>query len=338
MALLAAAVVAAGLVTGVVAHARPGPAGPRGEVTVLRYQNFVGQVGLAPLAADLGYLGDLRLVPIGNTISGPQDIQATVTGDVDFGNAFNGSILRLMAAGAPITSVIATQGADPASSTTFLVRADSPIHTPADLVGRTVGMNTVGAQNEDVLGMYLERGGVGRAQAATVQQVVISPASMEQALRSKQVDVVAIGNQVLVDKAMAHGGLRPLLSDYSVLGRADLDATVMRSQFVRDNPDTVRTLVSGMARALEWTRTHPRDEVIARMVRVARRTGGGADTAALRYWHTFGVATVGGVQRRADFDIWLRRLEDDGRIRPGAVDLDRVFTNAFNPYRDAARN
>jgi ABC-type nitrate/sulfonate/bicarbonate transport system substrate-binding protein len=232
---------------------------PAGEATVLRYQSFVGQIGLPDLAADLGYLGNLKLQLISNTISGPQDIQATVTGDVDFGNAFNGSILRLASAGAKITTVISTQGADPASTTTFLVRADSPIRSARDLVGRTVGVNTVGAQNEDVLGMYLERGGVDLGGADTVQRVVISPASMEQALRSRQVDVVALSSSVLVDKAMSHGGVRPLFSDYSVLGPADLDATVMRTQFIRDNPNTVRTLVSGMARALEWTKSRPRD-------------------------------------------------------------------------------
>jgi ABC-type nitrate/sulfonate/bicarbonate transport system substrate-binding protein len=310
---------------------------PAGEATVLRYQSFVGQIGLPDLAADLGYLGNLKLQLISNTISGPQDIQATVTGDVDFGNAFNGSILRLASAGAKITTVISTQGADPASTTTFLVRADSPIRSARDLVGRTVGVNTVGAQNEDVLGMYLERGGVDLGGADTVQRVVISPASMEQALRSRQVDVVALSSSVLVDKAMSHGGVRPLFSDYSVLGPADLDATVMRTQFIRDNPNTVRTLVSGMARALEWTKSRPRDEVIARMISIAQRRDGAQDVSALKYWKTFGVATTGGVVQREDFSIWLDRLQRYGRITPGSVNVDDVYTNDFNPYRNATQ-
>ena len=304
--------------------------------TVLRYQRFAGQVGLAELAADLGYLGEVKLQLIGNTISGPQDIQATVTGDVDFGNAFNGSILRLAAAGAKITTVIATQGADPTSTTTFLVRSDSPIHSARDLIGKTVGVNTVGAQNEDVLRMYLERGGLSKQEAATVQLVVIAPPSMEQALRSHQIDVVALSNSVLVEKAYSRGGVRTLLSDYSVLGPADLDSTVMRTEFVRDHPHAVRALVSGMARALEWTKTRPRQEVIARMTAISRRAGGAQDLAALKYWRTFGVATQGGLIQRADFDIWLNRLVSDHRIRPGSVNLDTLLTNAFNPY-DTAR-
>ena len=51
-----------------------------GEVTELRYQGSAGQVTLPELAADLGYLGNLKLKWIGNTISGPQDIQAAATG------------------------------------------------------------------------------------------------------------------------------------------------------------------------------------------------------------------------------------------------------------------
>lgn len=318
-----------------VVHSVGSPA-PRGEQTVLRYQRFVGSIGLPDLAASLGYLGNLKLQYVGNTISGPQDIQATVTGDVDFGNAFNGSILRLAAAGAKITTVIMTQGADPASTTTFLVRSDSSIHSAKDLVGKTVGVNTVGAQNEDVLGMYLERSGLTPAQASSVQMVVISPASMEQALRSKQVDAVALSNSVLVDKATGRGGVRTLFSDYSLLGRVNEDATVMRTDFVRRNPDTVRTFVSGMARALEWSKTHSRAEVIARMISIARSQGGAQDISALKYWHTYGTASSGGLIRPEDFGLWLARLEGNGRIRPGSVNLREVYTNEFNPYRPAA--
>ncbi|MEE3920275.1 hypothetical protein V2I01_25030 [Micromonospora sp. BRA006-A] len=61
----------------------------------LRYQGSVGQVTLPELAADLGYLGDVRLNWIGNVTGGPADIQATATGQSDFGGAFNGAIVKL---------------------------------------------------------------------------------------------------------------------------------------------------------------------------------------------------------------------------------------------------
>ena len=76
----------------------------------LRYQGSVGQVTLPELAEDLGYLGDVKLKWVGNTISGPQDIQSAATGQTDFGGAFNGAIVKLVAAKAPIKAVIGYYG------------------------------------------------------------------------------------------------------------------------------------------------------------------------------------------------------------------------------------
>ncbi|WP_239136692.1 hypothetical protein [Sphaerisporangium rufum] len=63
-----------------------GKAGPGGtEVTELRYQGSAGAVTFPELAADLGYLGDVKLKWIGDTTSGPQDIQSVATGQTEFG-------------------------------------------------------------------------------------------------------------------------------------------------------------------------------------------------------------------------------------------------------------
>ncbi len=72
------------------------------EKLELRYQGWASKVLYPELAEDLGYLAPIKLKWVGNTISGPQDIQAAVTGDVDFGGAFNGSIVKLAAAHAPV--------------------------------------------------------------------------------------------------------------------------------------------------------------------------------------------------------------------------------------------
>ena len=54
------------------------------EKTEIRYQGWAGQVTFIELADDLGYLAPLKLKWVGNTISGPQDIQTVVTGDIDY--------------------------------------------------------------------------------------------------------------------------------------------------------------------------------------------------------------------------------------------------------------
>jgi hypothetical protein len=73
------------------------------------------------------------------------------------------------------------------------------------------------------------------------------------------------------------------------------------------------------------------------MISIAQRRDGAQDVSALKYWKTFGVATTGGVVQREDFSIWLDRLQRYGRITPGSVNVDDVYTNDFNPYRNATQ-
>jgi len=80
-----------------------GSAGP--ETLELRYQGTSGTVEPAELAESLGYLAPLRLKFMGSIFSGPQSIQAVVTGDTDFGGAFNGAVINLVAGKAPICPV-----------------------------------------------------------------------------------------------------------------------------------------------------------------------------------------------------------------------------------------
>ncbi|WP_028937223.1 ABC transporter substrate-binding protein [Pseudonocardia spinosispora] len=301
------------------------------QQAVIRYQGQVGQVTFPELAADLGYLDGVRLHWIGNFTSGPQDIQAAVTGDTDVGGAFNGSILRLAAAGAPITAVIGYYGIDEKTLTGYFVRDGSPIRTARDLIGKTVGVNTLGAHYEDVLRIYLAKNGLTEQEINSVQLVVVPPISAEQALRSGQLDV-AVLQGIYRDKALARGAVHPVFTDYDLLGTFTAGSYVLRNDFIAANPDTVRRFVAGTARAITWAQQHPRDEVVARMKQIVRQRGRAENTDALDYWHSTGVALPGGVIARTEFGTWLDRLRADGRITGSSVDLNTLYTNRFNPY------
>jgi ABC-type nitrate/sulfonate/bicarbonate transport system substrate-binding protein len=186
-------------------------------VTTLKYQGSVGAVTLPELAADLGHLGNMKLDWVGNTISGPQDIQAATTGDTHFGGAFNGAIIKLAAAGAPIKAVIGYYGSDEVTFSGYYVLEGSPIRGPRDLIGKKAGMNTLGARAEAVLKTYLKRGGLNDDEIKQVTLVALPPVNTEQALRSGQIDVATLGG-ILRDKALERGGVRKLLSDFDLLG------------------------------------------------------------------------------------------------------------------------
>lgn len=307
-----------------------GTSGGNGTRT-LRYQGWAGQVTPAELAQDLGYLEDVRLEWVGNTISGPQDIQSAATGQTDFGGAFNGAVVKLAASGAPIKAVISYYGSDEDAFNGFYVRADSPIRSARDLIGKKVGMNTLGAHSEAMLDIYLQRGGVSPADADKVEALVVPPVNTEQSLRQRQIDVAVLGG-VLRDKALAAGGLRPLFTDHRLLGSFSAGTYVMTRRFVQRNPDTARTFVTGVGRALDWSRTAPRDEVVARMTEIVqrRKKERNEDADILRYWKSYGVAEPGGRITDEEFRLWIDWLAERGDVDRARVRLDALYTNDYN--------
>ncbi|AGP52370.1 ABC transporter substrate-binding protein [Streptomyces rapamycinicus] len=306
---------------------------PSGKQTKkLRYQGWAGQVTVPELAEDLGYLGDVKLDWVGNTISGPQDIQSAATGQIDFGGAFNGAVVKLAANGAPITSVISYYGSDRHAYNGFFVLADSPIRSARDLIGKKVGMNTLGAHSEAMLDIYLKRHGLSKAEIGKVQPLVVPPVNTEQSLRQHQIQVGVLGD-ILRDKAVAHGGMRPLFTDVQLLGAFSAGTYVMTDRFLRQNPDTATTFVTGVARAIEWARATPREQVIARMTRIVRKRDRKEDATPLKYWKSFGVAETGGRITDKQLQLWIDWLEERGDIKRGKVTASDLYTNQYNDYR-----
>ncbi|MCK8676084.1 ABC transporter substrate-binding protein [Streptomyces lichenis] len=299
----------------------------------LRYQGAVGQVTPAELAADLGFLEDVTLEWVGNTISGPQDIQSAATGQTDFGGAFNGAVVKLAANKAPVKSVISYYGSDKDSYQGYYVLADSPLRGPRDLLGAKVGMNTLGAHAEALLDIYLERGGLSEAEIGKVEPLVVPPVNTEQSLRQKQIEVAVLGG-ILRDKALAKGGIRPLFSDHKLLGPFSAGTYVMTERFLKQNPGTARTFVTGVGRALAWSRTTPREQVVDRMTEIVKKRGRNEDTSALKFWKSYGVADPTGRIAAKEIELWIDWLADRGDLDRSKVRLDGLYTNEFN---EAAR-
>lgn len=298
------------------------------ETKTLRYQGSAGQVTLPELAEDLGYLGDVKLNWVGNTISGPQDIQSAATGQTDFGGAFNGAVVKLALAGAPIKSVITYYGSDAVSYNGFYVLTDSPISTARDLIGKKIGMNTLGAHSEAILDIYLQRNGLTADEIKQVEPLVIPPVNTEQSLRQKQIEVGVLGG-IFRDKAVAAGGVRPLFSDFGLLGAFNAGTYVLTKSFIARNPNTVRTFVTGVAKAIEWSRTTPLPQVVDRMTAIVKRRNRNESADALKYWKSYGVAATGGAIEEKDLSLWLDWLKGRGELKQD-VRLPDIYTNEFN--------
>ena len=297
------------------------------EVTELRYQGWANQVTFPELAEDLGYLGDVKLKWVGNTTSGPQDIQSAATNQTDFGGAFTGAVTKLIEAGAPVKGVINYYGADEKNFSGYYVKADSAIKEPRDLIGKKIAVNTLGAHHEAVINTYLTKNGLSQDEIKQVQLVPLAPNDTEEAIRRGQVDVGTLGG-VLQDRAIEAGGLRSLFNDYELFGTFAGGQIVLRDDFIEKNPTTTRTFTTAIAKALKWATETPREEVIARYTKIIESRGRNESTANLKFWKSPGVPE-NGVVKDEDFTRWEEYLKSAGIIK-SELDAKKLYTNEFN--------
>jgi ABC-type nitrate/sulfonate/bicarbonate transport system substrate-binding protein len=300
------------------------------ETLVLRYEGSTNNVTYPELAEDLGYLAPVKLQYLGNNATGgPHSIQAVVSGDLDFGSSFNGAIIKLIAAGAPIRAVLASYGTDDRTFGGFYTIEDTALRGAKDLVGKKVAMNTLGVHAEFSLREYLRRGGVTPEQATQVTMVVLPPANCELALRKRQVELASFST-ILRDKANERGGIRMVFSDYQMFGEFNAGSFVMSKKFMTNNPNTARRFVQTTGRAIQWARTTPREQVIARYESIVKKRGRNEDTSVLRFWQSTGIATEHGELTDRDFQLWVDWLVADGQLKPGQLEIRSLYTNALH--------
>ncbi|MDR0635362.1 MAG: ABC transporter substrate-binding protein [Azoarcus sp.] len=302
------------------------------EKLTFRHLGSPGAVDLIELAEDLGYLAPVKLDYVGISHGGPQGIQTLLSGDTDISSSsFNSAIVKVVASGAPVTAVIASYGYDTEedaflSQGGYFVREDSPIRGPRDLIGKKIAVNALGAQAELFLSEYMRRGGLDKKEIRQVELVVVPPVSMEQTLRQGQVDVAQLY------WPPGGPGVRKLFSSEDLYRHFTAGAYVMSNRYLRENPNTARHVLGGIARAIEWARTTPRAQVHERFRQIIAGRGRNESDKIIQYWTGFGIPARGGVLKDEDFQIWLDWLIEDKQIEPGAVDPGKIYTNAFNPY------
>jgi ABC-type nitrate/sulfonate/bicarbonate transport system substrate-binding protein len=301
------------------------------EPTQITYEHFPGFISPFEIAAKLGYLGKLELKSVGIVTGGPESIQAVATNQSDLGGAFPSAIIKLIAAGGPVKAVIGQFGADAQAYSGLYVPEDSSIKTAKDLVGKKIGVNTLGANSEAILHLWLKEQGLSADEIKEVELVVIPPVNMEEALAQHQLDGAIMGGAVR-EKAERDGGVRRLFKDVDFLGSYLNTCTVLSDGFIEDHPVATKELVSGIAKAIRYMQTEPAAKVVKLGEEVAEEDGYPEDVETIKYWKSLGVPGEGGLILPREFPLWVKYLEDEGELEPGKVKPDEAFTNEFNPY------
>ncbi len=306
------------------------------EVSAIRYQSSTSTVVNPLEVADaLGYLKPLTLRRVGSVNGGPADIQAAATGQTDIAAAFNGAVLNLAAAGAPVTAVICWRGTDAETSDGLFVLDNSPIAKARDLIGKKVGVNTLGADAEAVLDMYLVHNGLTLAEIREVTLMPLPTPNLEPEPGNGQIGAMSVAG-IFRDAALARGGIHPLYRNVDLFGNYSDNTAVVPNDFVARNPRATAHLVAALARAIDWLQQRQgqqdRPQVVDLVTQYFNAHDRASEVAALKYWHGTGIATRGGWIKRQELAMWLPWLTQRGEVDAKAIDLDKVYTNKFNPY------
>lgn len=301
------------------------------EVTTLKYQGTPASVAFPELAEDLGYFDVIELEYVSDTTSGPTSIQNAATGETDFGAAFNGAIVKLAAAGAPITAVVSSYGADEETYTGYYTLEGSGITSARDLIGKSVGMNTLGAHHEFIVREWLAQQGLSNDEISQVELTVVPPVNSEQALREGQIDVAALGG-IFRDSALERGEITELFTDSGLYGDFAYGTYVLRDEFIEANPTATEDFTQGVARAIRWAQVTPREEVIERYKRILTERGRNEDPDLADFWKSPSIPAPGGVIDEREISVWIDWLVRNEELEDDAVEAEELFTNEFNPY------
>jgi ABC-type nitrate/sulfonate/bicarbonate transport system substrate-binding protein len=297
----------------------------------IRYDTTPGSVATIELASYLGYIPGIPIKSVGVVLGGPASIQATATGADDIGQAFNGSIVAAIAAGAKLKAVIGAYGSDSKAYSGILVKSGSSIHSAKDLIGKTVGVNTLGANATEVADLWLAKQGLTPAQIKKVEFVVVSPTQAAEALEAGRIDSAYLSVQDF-EPVLQKGQIRSLMTDIGVLGPYTGGSFVLSPSFIQSHPAETKELVTGLAKANHWLQVTPRAKVVAVEEKVLTLHGRSSDAKFIQAWESAGVAEPYGSIKPTDFSEWFKPMELTGQLKPGQVTLSQLYTNQFNPY------
>ena len=300
-------------------------------ITVIRYFSNRGMIATFEMADALGWLKakGIRIESQGYSQSGPENLVGLASGSVDVAGAATAPVINAIVGGAKIIGVLPDVGTSKSVNSKFFVLADSPIRTAQDLKNRSIAVNTLGAHLDYTSREYLRNHGLHNDD---VQLISIPGPQLDQILRHKQADVVAVGawQTIFAGKIEAEGGVRVLYTDYDVLGNIVLGSDVMEKAFIDKHPQAVRDFVTAAARTVDWSEAHPADAKKLFAEILAKR-GDNPDLA--QYWTGYGVRRHA-LYTDHDARFWLDVMVREGRITPGQYKPDDILTNKYNAFAE----
>ena len=254
-------------------------------------------------------------------VPAPQLVAAVVAGKIDVGGAHVGRTIAGISAGAKIKAVSAHLETRPDNPhMVYVTKADSPIKTAQDLIGKKIGISNQGGCHEYTPYAYLEKHGITDPKSK-VQFTLLPQTSMEQALRQGDIDVAGFHRNP--DQIGTAGEFRVLFSDYDVWGDIGGGAPAYFSEkFIKEKPDVVRRFVTAMAKIHNWANANPQKaaDITAKRANVAQGT-----VRPVYY-------APDAIIKEETVTMWIDLLQRFGEIKD-YIRPDQIYTNEFNPHK-----
>jgi NitT/TauT family transport system substrate-binding protein len=252
---------------GIVAAARPASAQPASTVRM-------GTIPIEPSAeayygAEAGIFASTGITPVVQTLNnGATIVQAVIGGDLDVGEVNPFALAVAIARGIPLqmiapACIYTKQVANP----NVVVAKTSPIRSPRDLAGATIGVGSLGDFNQLSLWAWLDANGVPRT---SIKYIELPFSEIGAALQRGTIQAGFIVEPAKTD-AMRAGLIRDFADTYIALA-PELATTVWFTSkaWLQNDPETAKRLVGAIYATARWANTHARQaaDIIARITKV----------------------------------------------------------------------
>jgi NitT/TauT family transport system substrate-binding protein len=222
------------------------------------------------------YYGDQAGIFVANGIApqvstlgnGAAMVQAVAGGDLDAGLANPLQLAIAMTRNIPVQAIaVACIYTKAVADANFVVAKNSPIKTPKDFIGSTIGIGALGDFSQISLFAWLEANGVPRT---SVKFVELAVPQIGAALDRNQIQGGFLV-EPFKSEAVKAGLVRDFADTFAAV--APEIATVMwfaSSAWLRKNPDTAKKLVKAIYATGEWANTHNAQaaEILAKVTKI----------------------------------------------------------------------
>lgn len=292
-------------------------AGGRPEQVSIRfaYQDRIADA-VSVIAVEKGFLGKegLAAKPMMFT-SGPACTEALVLGSADIGTMGDTTAV-ISVARAPVTIIASHGGGEHRHR--IIVKADSPIRSPKDLVGKRVAVS----KGTSTYGGFLAWARAKKLDLSKVQVTDMKPEDMGTALLSGAVDA-AVASEPTPSVMEEKGGRQ--LATLGGLGNNYPILLVARNDFLREHREAATRFVRAMNTAAEFVRSNP--EETAQIMAAKTGLSGAAARKAMKL-HYYRVQldqqTRASLQEIADFLVQQKILDS-------APDLKKTVDGHYLP-------